>query len=135
MARPKVVIGDDSVVARMLIRRALQPLDPDLTEAVTGNGVIRALNAHKPQLVVLDISMPYPDGLTILRKMRADDEFRHTPVILCSVEGGLATRDEAMSLGAFAYLTKPTSPPALDTARQANESSKRARRRCRRPES
>lgn len=113
MATPKVVVGDDSAVARMLIRRALAPLEVEVFEAVTGNGVIRALNAHKPAVLVLDISMPYPDGLTILRKMREDDEFCDTPVILCSVEDSPAMREEAMHLGASHYLTKPIKPNLL----------------------
>ena len=103
----KVLLGDDSALARTMIARALKSLGVELIEADTGNKVIRAINAHKPDLLVLDISMPYPDGLTILRKIREDDEFRTLPVIMCSVESGNMTRTEAEVLGISGFLTKP----------------------------
>jgi two-component system chemotaxis response regulator CheY len=105
--RLKVIVGDDSAVARSLIVQALGELDVDVIEAASGNGVIRAINQNRPALVILDICMPYPDGLTVLRKIRCDEEFGELPVIMCSVESGPVERAEAEILGIAAYLTKP----------------------------
>ena len=105
--RPKVIVGDDSAVARSLIVQALGELDVDLIEAASGNAIIRAINQNKPSLVILDICMPYPDGLTVLRKIRCDEEFCDLPVIMCSVESGAEERAEAEILGVAGYLTKP----------------------------
>jgi CheY-like chemotaxis protein len=103
----KVVMGDDSALARRLAAQSLKDLDIEFIEATSGNGVIRALNQHKPALVILDISMPYPDGLTLLRKMREDEDFKNTPVIMCSVENGPMERTEAEFLGVAGFLNKP----------------------------
>ncbi len=103
----KVLIGDDSALARNLYSKSLESLGVEIIEAISGNGVIRALNQHKPDLLILDISMPYPDGLTILRKMREDEEFAELPVIMCSVENGPMERAEAEILGVSGFLTKP----------------------------
>jgi len=103
----KILLGDDSALARKLVSQSLRDLDIELIEATTGNGVIRAINEHKPDLVVLDISMPYPDGLTILRRVRDDPEFKDLRVIMCSVENGPMERAEVGVLGVSGFLTKP----------------------------
>lgn len=93
----------------MLLTRALSLVGLRCIEATNGNETIRALNEHHPALLLLDISMPYPDGLTVLRKMRQDPVFRETPVILCTVEDSPTVRDAAIELNAFAHLVKPIS--------------------------
>lgn len=102
-----IVIGDDSALARNIISMALSDLDARLVEAVNGNGVIRAINENRPDLVILDICMPFPDGITVLRKIRSDSEFCRLPVIICSVENGVVERAEVETLGVSGYLVKP----------------------------
>lgn len=110
---PTVVVGDDSALARGMIVQAISDLGVKIIEAESGNGVIRAINKTKPGLVILDICMPYPDGLTVLRKMRGDPEFCDTPVIVCSVESGILERREAELYDIYAYVTKPIDLKAL----------------------
>lgn len=105
--RATIVIGDDSALARNIIAMALDDLDLRIIEAVNGNGVIRAINENKPDLVLLDLCMPFPDGVTVLRKIRNDQEFCRTPVIICSVENGIMERAEVEMLGVSGYLVKP----------------------------
>jgi two-component system, chemotaxis family, chemotaxis protein CheY len=105
--RATIVIGDDSALARNIIAMALDDLDVRIIEAVNGNGVIRAINENKPDLVLLDLCMPFPDGVTVLRKIRNDQEFCRTPVIICSVENGIMERAEVEMLGVSGYLVKP----------------------------
>jgi len=105
--RATIVIGDDSALARSIIAMALDDLDVYLVEAVNGNSVIRAINENKPELVILDICMPFPDGITVLRKIRSDPEFCRLPVIICSVENGIVERAEVEMLGVSGYLVKP----------------------------
>ena len=105
--RPTIVIGDDSALARSIITMALEGLGATLIEASNGNAVIRAINENKPDLAILDICMPFPDGITILRKIRGDPEFAQLPVIICSVENGIFERAEVELLGVSGYLVKP----------------------------
>lgn len=104
---PKVLIGDDSKLARCVISQSIADLGLQILEANAGNSVIRAINKQKPNLVILDLSMPYPDGLTILRKIREDKDFKKLPVIICSVEGGHYERTLSEQLGVSAYIIKP----------------------------
>jgi two-component system, chemotaxis family, chemotaxis protein CheY len=103
----KIVVADDSALARDLIIQALNGLNCEFFHADCGNAAIRSINEHKPDLAILDISMPYPDGLTVLRKIREDKEFHNLPVIICSVECGLCERTEAKRLCANGYVVKP----------------------------
>jgi len=105
--KAKVLLADDSALARKLVAKSLEDLGLELLEATTGNAVIRAINTHKPDLVVLDLSMPFPDGLTILRNLREDPELAGTHVIVCSGENGPMERAEAEMLGVSGFLTKP----------------------------
>jgi len=105
--RIKLVIADDSALARDMVVQALRGLDLEIIHADCGNAAIREINEHKPDVVVLDISMPYPDGLTVLRKIRQDKEFHAMPVVICSVEKGPLERAEARRLHANGYFVKP----------------------------
>jgi len=102
-----LIVADDSALSRSVVQQALIGLPIKVIEADSGNAVIRALNAHKPHAVILDICMPYPDGLTLLRMIRQDEEFGDLPVIICSVENGMMERAEAEVYGISGYLTKP----------------------------
>lgn len=104
---PTLIVADDSSLSRSVVLQALGSLPIEVVEADSGNAAIRAMNAHKPDLILLDICMPYPDGLTLLRMIRQDDEFADLPVIICSVENGLLERAEAEVYGISGYLTKP----------------------------
>jgi DNA-binding response OmpR family regulator len=105
--KTRVVVADDSALARSLILQSLADLNLDIIQADSGNSVIRAINQFHPALAILDICMPYPDGLTVLRKIRNDPEFCNMHVIMCSVENGAMERAEADMLGVSGYLTKP----------------------------
>ena len=109
MSRPRVLLVDDSAVARRFLRSALES---DSSVEVVGTAAdgrialakIRQLN---PDLVILDVEMPEMDGLDTLREIRA--AWPKLPVIMFSSHterGGLITLD-ALALGASDYVTKP----------------------------
>lgn len=107
MNRPKILIADDAEVTRTIIREVLSFLEADFLESDTGVGTIRTINKENPDLVLMDISMPAPDGLIILKRMRGTEEFKNTPVIIISVESSPECREEAKKYNASDYLTKP----------------------------
>src|SRR6266702_5430770 len=80
----RVLIVDDSVVMRSLLRQVLAA-DSRIEIAGTasdGQAALRAIETVKPDLVLLDIEMPGMDGLTTLEHIRAKD--RRLPIIMCS---------------------------------------------------
>lgn len=70
-----------------------------------GNDAIDALGNRSYDVVLLDIGLPDPDGLTILRWMR--DDGQHTPVMLVTARDAVPDRVAGLNLGADDYLTKP----------------------------
>src|SRR5689334_21149298 len=67
---------------------------------------IRAHPSEQPLLVVLDEMMPEMNGIELLRQVRADPRIITTPILILSAGFDLAKRDEAMTLGALAWLLK-----------------------------
>ena len=78
----------------------------DAYEAMT---ILRAEAQGMPRvdLVMLDINMPGMDGLELLDRMRSDKILRHVPVVMCTTSNADKDMQQAKSLGAVGYLTKP----------------------------
>ena len=108
----KVLVVDDSKLARMAVAKALGGLRPDWTriEAANADEALAALREQKPDLVVLDFNMPGRDGLDIaaeLRRLRPA-----MPVALISANHQQEVVDRAHAIGA-AFLSKPLTEQAF----------------------
>ena len=76
------------------------------------------LDGKRPDLVILDISMPEVNGIMMLEFIRRRPEWKDLPVIMLSSEATDVHIDEAIGLGADAYVTKPVSIDELEAAMQ-----------------
>jgi CheY-like chemotaxis protein len=108
----KVLVVDDSKLARMAVAKVMRALHPDwtLVEAANGDEALAALEHEKPHLVVMDFNMPGRDGLDVaaeLRRMRPV-----MPVALISANHQQEIIDRAAAVGAT-FLSKPLTEPAL----------------------
>ena len=72
-----------------------------------GDSFWRALQSEQPELVVLDVMLPKLDGIEILKRMKASDEFRDIPVIMATAKGSEYDKVLSLDLGADDYLVKP----------------------------
>ncbi len=107
----KILHADDDRVARVVLaRHAAKEPDCEVIEARTGAEAWQFLEAGvQPDLCVFDIVMPELDGLSLLRRMRADFRFAKMPVILCTAVQDRATIAEAADLTIDYYMVKPFS--------------------------
>jgi len=131
----RVLIVDDSVVIRRLLSTIVGE-DPELEVAgVAANGQIalQRLAQLEPDVVILDLDMPDPDGLQILQLVRA--EYPDMPVVMV---GAASDRDaqaatRALELGASAVVTKPASVGSVAAAmeRVRDELLPKVKRLCR----
>jgi two-component system response regulator AtoC len=101
----RVLIADDEKNMRWVLGEALAGEGYEITEAADGKEALAAVREMPPDLMVLDHKMPKPDGMEVLRRLRADGLV--FPVIMLTAHGNVATAVEAMKAGATEYLTKP----------------------------
>ena len=85
------------------------PAGPGWT-AGDGRAALRAIEEHGPRLVVLDLMLPEIDGMTVIRRARADGD---VPILVLSARGAVGDRILGLSEGADDYLPKPFSPAEL----------------------
>ncbi len=78
--------------------------DSEVTVATSGQEALRQFDEQKPDLVVLDVSMPPPDGFEVCRRIR---ETSSVPILMLTVHDSTADKVRALELGADDYLTKP----------------------------
>ncbi len=67
----------------------------------------------KPDLIIMDIMMPVLSGLDSARKIKAETDTQHIPIIFLSARGQESDKEEADKIGAVAFVTKPFSPKSL----------------------
>ena len=99
-----LVIEDDASIRQGLELNLSVEGYAVLTAADGARGLELAL-ARKPDLVLLDLTLPRLDGLAVLRALRRED--RETPIVILSARGQEASKVEGLSLGADDYITKP----------------------------
>ena len=100
-----MIIVDDDPAIRDILRSLVEGLGADvLAEADNGRGAIEEAERHRPQLMLLDVSMPVMGGFPAVRYLR-----EHIPelrIILVSQHNQKVYADEAMQLGAKGYVVK-----------------------------
>jgi two-component system, NtrC family, response regulator AtoC len=101
----RVLIVDDEKNMRWVLGQALSAEGFDVAEAVDGVTALASVADQEPDVMVLDHRMPEPDGMEVLRKLRAKG--LTFPIIMLTAHGNVATAVEAMKAGASEYLTKP----------------------------
>jgi two-component system chemotaxis response regulator CheY len=84
-----------------------------VTEADDGVDALRQLAAAKFDIIITDINMPILDGLKLVKRLRADENYREVPIIIITTEGAEEDRQRALALGANAYITKPIQAPQV----------------------
>ncbi|HYD88810.1 MAG TPA: response regulator [Vitreimonas sp.] len=110
----KVLVVDDQLTMRALIRSALQEIGfKDITDAGDGEEGLKALVAAPAHLVISDFNMPKLDGLSFLRAIRSHEPIRKTAFIMLTGRADKELVQRAMQYGVNNYVTKPFSPAVL----------------------
>ena len=74
---------------------------------------IESINREKPEMIIIDLSLPDTDGLTLVRKLRSDPRSVKIPVLAVTFSPERYSREEAMAAGCDAYVVKPISTRTL----------------------
>jgi len=108
-----ILTADDNQQIRMLVKAALRSLGHELIEAVDGEEALEVAIARKPDLVLLDVTMPKLDGWEVLHFLRQRTETADIPVMMLTTAAQKVDLEHGASLGCNDYLTKPFSPGDL----------------------
>jgi two-component system chemotaxis response regulator CheY len=101
----KILVVDDAGFIRRWCRTALMEAGYEVVEATNGQEGIRMFRESRPDIVLLDVTMPLMDGMTALGKIREVDP--NARVIMLTSEGQMNTVIQARRLGARDFIVKP----------------------------
>jgi len=110
----KVLVVDDQLTMRALIRSALQEIGiRDIADAGDGEEGLKSLLSRPAHLVISDFNMPKMDGLGFLRALRANDATKKSAFIMLTGRADKDLVQRAVQFGVNNYITKPFSPAQL----------------------
>ena len=105
--KPKILTVDDSKTIRLIVTKALKPFDVDVLEASNGVEGVAVAMREKPDLILLDLTMPIMDGSECLAKLKSHADLKNTPVIMLTAESGKDNVMKIAKMGVRDYLVKP----------------------------
>ena len=87
----KILTVDDSKTIRLIVAKAFKPFDCTVLEAANGVVGLAVASREKPDVILLDYTMPVMDGFEVLARLRSDPDLKTTPVIMLTAEAGRET--------------------------------------------
>jgi DNA-binding response OmpR family regulator len=104
---PKIIVVDDDKTSTALFEQVLLMNKYDVVTLNESAKTLETATESKPDLIILDLMMPEPDGFKVCRMLRANPLFRRTPIIIVTALNDLDSKLVAMGAGASDYLVKP----------------------------
>jgi two-component system alkaline phosphatase synthesis response regulator PhoP len=111
----KILVCDDERHIVRLIQVNLERQGWEVVTAYDGKEGLEKIRSSHPDLVVLDVMMPYMDGFEVLKSLRREPEYQELPVIMLTAKAQDKDVFEGYHYGADMYLTKPFNPMELVT--------------------
>ena len=109
----KILIADDEPNIVTALEFLLQRNGYEVYIARNGEGALKLVEEHKPDLVLLDVMMPLKSGYEVCQLMRERADWSHIKIIMLTAKGRDVEMSKGLSLGADLYITKPFSTQEL----------------------
>src|SRR4030095_5452780 len=106
----RVLVVEDDAHSRRIARAVLHAAGLEVIEAVDGLEALVAVRDLSPDVILLDLSLPRLDGYEVARRIKADVETRHVPVIALTAHALAGDEARAREAGCDVYLAKPVDP-------------------------
>jgi DNA-binding NtrC family response regulator len=103
----KILIIDDNEYLRFTLSAVIEDYGYSAITAQNCREGIDCIMEGPPELIILDKKLPDCDGINLLKKIKELDEYRHIPVIMLTAYANETSEEQAIHLGAAAFLTKP----------------------------
>jgi CheY-like chemotaxis protein len=105
--RNRILVVEDNPDNRVLITDVLTSLDYDVVVAVDGEEGVEKASTEKPDLILMDLSLPQMDGWTATRNIKADPALQHIKIIALTAHAMVGDRERATEAGCDDYVSKP----------------------------
>jgi CheY-like chemotaxis protein len=104
---PTVLVVEDFEDNRFMMRRLLEMSGYRVVEAVNGRQAVEKAQSERPDIILMDLSLPMLDGLAATRQIRAYDGLGKVPIVAVSAHDSADFHAEALAAGCNEYVTKP----------------------------
>ncbi|MBA3322190.1 MAG: response regulator [Pyrinomonadaceae bacterium] len=111
---PTVMVVEDFEDNRFMMRRLLEMSGYRVLEAVNGEEAVASAERERPDLILMDLSLPLLDGLSATRQIRALEGLGRIPIIAVSAHDTTDFHADALAAGCNEYVTKPIDFDQLD---------------------
>ncbi|MDM8559206.1 response regulator [Candidatus Parabeggiatoa sp. HSG14] len=108
-----ILITDDSVSIRQMLKLTLNDANYEVTEAENGSQALKLAKIHQYDLIITDVNMPVLDGLSLVRELRALPDYQFKPILLLTTESDPEKKKIARLSGATGWIIKPFDPDKL----------------------
>ena len=106
----RILMVEDTEDNRQIIRDLMESVGYDLIEAGDGAAGVAMATEHRPDLILMDIQLPVMDGYEACRRIKADPELRHIPIIAVTSYALSGDETKTKAAGCDGYVAKPFSP-------------------------
>lgn len=113
MSNGRILVVEDNRDNMTLISDMLMSMNYDVIPAGDGQRGVELAGIEKPDLILMDLSLPVMDGWTATQTIKADPNLHHIPVIALTAHAMLGDREKALEAGCDDYATKPINMPEL----------------------
>ena len=111
---PRVLLVEDTEDNRQMMKKLLELSGFQVVEATNGREAVEAALRVKPQIILMDLSLPFIDGLAATRQIRGLPELSKVPIVAVSAHDTADFHSHALDAGCNAYITKPINFPELE---------------------
>jgi CheY-like chemotaxis protein len=108
-----ILVVDDSATVRKFVAASLNIKGFRVVTAADGIEALERMPSEKFDLVITDLNMPEMDGFELIRTLQESPEYREIPIIVLTSFTDLKNKDQAIGVGAVAFLEKPLSTEAI----------------------
>lgn len=103
----KILVIDDDIPATLMLEKILTLHDYEAVLVSKSSEAVQTAKSSQPNLILLDLMMPEPNGFEICRTLREDSDFEKIPIVIISALGDYQSKEDAYTAGATDYMTKP----------------------------
>ena|SRR5437868_4609967 len=109
----RILAVDDSPSMRDMVRIALTDAGYEVTQATDGQEALDIARQAPFDLVLSDVNMPRMNGIELIRALRSEGAYKHTPILMLTTESSVDRKREGKDAGATGWIVKPFDPEQL----------------------